>query len=512
MSFGLNEHNVDVHRAVMTAYSKNITLFAPASIHKSNSTIRYPARNNKAICIYSSDGLGRPSISNSRYHFATLGERVRSAWPNYLKDGKMGERRMSGTDIAAPIAAGIAACFLEFVLMNEPEKRNGALYNKLRCQEGIQKLLATLTEMRQGFNYIIPWKLFLPQRTDEEIYLLIADLFSSDTNPNDSHANLDNGSKLAHPIDSDYHSDPRSDADSIFSVDSLGSSLGIPLNVLGDFINIFAISITKQPGVSIWGSAAVHVQAPSFIERKLRGLLKDYTIDLEQKAKRDLDKQALALIRGCRRDFARCIREKLQSNQDVETPENFQYLKDFGAQLSSHDKVEAWEGTAHVELPLEPEEGNESQDENADFTEDIGVEFTDVKAFLTTGAAFQHLLQRMRAQLYFDGNEQLARIREVIMTSSVGADPEANSFGGLDDKILSCSISWDILEFVQTYVDDGDAGDLASVITLTGSALFAQAATCGEYLKQTWPSTWENMLSVLQAALSKEDRTASGEF
>jgi hypothetical protein len=61
-------------------------------------------------------------------------------------------------------------------------------------------------------------------------------------------------------------------------------------------------------------------------------------------------------------------------------------------------------------------------------------------------------------------------------------------------------------------MDEGSLGDLESVITLTGSALFAQATTCAAYLKQNWPSTWEAVLSVLQRALSNENKTASGEF
>lgn len=112
----------------------------------------------------------------------------------------------------------------------------------------------------------------------------------------------------------------------------------------------------------------------------------------------------------------------------------------------------------------------------------------------------------------FDCGEQLARIRDAVIAGSTDESSKTISVGQKYDRTLSLTISWDVLGFTRLYIDEGSGGDLASAITLTGSALFAQATTCAAYLKQNWPLTCENVLSVLQAALNKEDRTAKVQY
>ena len=51
---------------------------------------------------------------------------------------------------------------------------------------------------------------------------------------------------------------------------------------------------------------------------------------------------------------------------------------------------------------------------------------------------------------------------------------------------------------------------LSSVITITGTALFAQATTCGQYVQQSWPLKGDSVLEVLQLAVRKSNHSSAG--
>jgi len=71
-------------------------------------------------------------------------------------------------------------------------------------------------------------------------------------------------------------------------------------------------------------------------------------------------------------------------------------------------------------------------------------------------------------------------------------------------------MNWDIPAFMKTQYEFDSNVKLASVITISGSALYCQATTSGEYLRQTWPDYGAQMLEVLQAALDSPELSAQG--
>jgi subtilisin family serine protease len=78
---------------------------------------------------------------------------------------------MTGTSFATPIAAGVAACVLEFSLMNG---MGDDLYQVLRSRKGMKALFFEwLGEERDGLHYIHPWQLFSKSRTEDVILTLI---------------------------------------------------------------------------------------------------------------------------------------------------------------------------------------------------------------------------------------------------------------------------------------------------------------------------------------------------
>ena len=74
----------------------------------------------------------------------------------------------------------------------------------------------------------------------------------------------------------------------------------------------------------------------------------------------------------------------------------------------------------------------------------------------------------------------------------------------------SLLMPWDLLAFMDTqYVDNKDA-HLASVITLSGTAQYAQATTCSEYAEQNWPSRGLRVIQAFQSAVDNSKSTSQG--
>ena len=91
-----------------------------------------------------------------------------------------------------------------------------------------------------------------------------------------------------------------------------------------------------------------------------------------------------------------------------------------------------------------------------------------------------------------------------LITSEV-----ASGFSSRASK-ASLTMPWDLLAFMDTqYVDNKDAY-LGSVITLSGTAQYAQATTCSQYVEHNWPLRGLRVIKAFQSAIDMHKSTNQG--
>lgn len=193
MSFGYRAEVPEIKAALRKAFHKGIILIAAASNSGVNPRfpISFPANMRQVICMHSTDGYGNPSPRNPSAipdcNLGILGEAVAAAWPRQLdiaREASMtaagdtpgaaarprGSRTMqkdhsrvaSGTSVAAPIAAGIAALILEYASQASAQKHDSVVqrWGELRHCDEMRKLFRSIAKERGGYQSITPSSLF----------------------------------------------------------------------------------------------------------------------------------------------------------------------------------------------------------------------------------------------------------------------------------------------------------------------------------------------------------------
>ena len=119
----------------------------------------------QVICIHSSDGDGNPSSRNppatEDCNFAILGEAVAAAWPRQLLfDRSVNMRVASGSSVATPIAAGLAALILEYAAQGGQQHEVVTSRRRLRHSDEMRKLFRSMARERSGYQSIALSMLF----------------------------------------------------------------------------------------------------------------------------------------------------------------------------------------------------------------------------------------------------------------------------------------------------------------------------------------------------------------
>lgn len=110
--------------------------------------------------------------------------------------------------------------------------------------------------------------------------------------------------------------------------------------------------------------------------------------------------------------------------------------------------------------------------------------------FMMSPKPFQQLQEDLCVLAFPDTKE---RIRTVLDTSEVFPD---------DSSIvtITCYARWEVLSCCRAELRK--LQNVSETITFTGNQRHAQAAPCIEYMRQTWPETWEMTMRVFSSAVN----------
>jgi hypothetical protein len=195
MSFGYESMVEVIDDALKFAGDHKVLLIAAASNVGSNTAYsrRWPSERDNVISVRAAEGRGfewegNPPPDSYDYNFSTLGVMV-PVWsvPNDKDQSEQIYR--TGTSIATPIAAAIAASVLEFVRTTEgryvescapPEKRNrqrrlARATRELSQARGMCKVFLMMAEKTGRFDYVQPANLLGRYMTPEKLLEQILD-------------------------------------------------------------------------------------------------------------------------------------------------------------------------------------------------------------------------------------------------------------------------------------------------------------------------------------------------
>ncbi|KAJ0420501.1 hypothetical protein BJY00DRAFT_136689 [Aspergillus carlsbadensis] len=118
--------------------------------------------------------------------------------------------------------------------------------------------------------------------------------------------------------------------------------------------------------------------------------------------------------------------------------------------------------------------------------------------------AYKWLLERLLRETHLDTDEANTQdeIREGILFA-LPVSPNISRKCPSQTHQMVFEVEWDPIQFIaeQRY-EEGRSDAFERAITLTGSVSHAQALTCGQYLRQTWPFSGDCMIGLLREIIN----------
>ncbi|KAM0710563.1 hypothetical protein Q7P35_002234 [Cladosporium inversicolor] len=162
LSFGFRlSHGPDlVQEQIKSCLGVGITVFASGSNDAGNKPRTYPGAYDGVLCIHSATGAGNassfnPSPISGVKNFSFVGDCVKSSWPMDRRghDGKQGDKYLSGTSIATPVAVAVAVFMINYIRTEFP----GYHWNtKPWSPEGIREIFTLMAHSREGYDWVSP--------------------------------------------------------------------------------------------------------------------------------------------------------------------------------------------------------------------------------------------------------------------------------------------------------------------------------------------------------------------
>jgi hypothetical protein len=173
--------------------------------------------------------------------------------------------------------------------------------------------------------------------------------------------------------------------------------------------------------------------------------------------------------------------------------------------LSTTDRA----GSIHDEI-------KESTDDDDEFDNDWqNTESNTYRELVTRNSAYEWLLATLQGELLLKAAENDVKddIKRQIMRSLPSSDIISRKKCPLSNK-MTFILYWDPLGFLKNQKYDRESAfAIESALTVTGDAYNAQAVTCGQYLRQTWPTNGEHTLALIKdLVLVKNDHRVVSKF
>jgi hypothetical protein len=310
----------------------------------------------------------------------------------------------------------------------------------------------------------------------------------------------------------------------------VGSTFGLPADFLQEFIAFFGDTLIEKSGAQRWAEHALTLHSSEEIETQLAALLKAYAVELTsnppklppdaskkiQRVQHSADGQALTgaarLIRRYRPKIVRYFRDNALSESAI-TVSLSERLQQLGQQLSLTERLGLFaKPTSNTDDTMETALDAEMDDEDGEGITDLAL----VQELLVSCRAFEHLALALRRILYHDDGLQMAKVRTWVLKGLQNAACDTNGTTSSPPEVgyeplhlARFDVNWPVFDFMCSQYGT-NFPNIGAVVTLTGSALYAQATTCAEYVKTTWPSSGPAFLELLEAGLlklRKESRT-----
>ncbi|CAO2653455.1 Nn.00g028660.m01.CDS01 [Neocucurbitaria sp. VM-36] len=309
---------------------------------------------------------------------------------------------------------------------------------------------------------------------------------------------------------SDSHSGHGCSTESVSSLKSGESSFGIPLNILQKFIAVFGSTLIHKSGAWHWAKYTLAHYHCAEVEKRLTVLLGGFKPKLEDtgescnsaqpdNARRSLERLAGAarLVRHNAAQIARYFYENMLSapfspSVNTTTPENL--LQQLDEHFSLHDRLPGLtrnQSTNSDQTESVPDEQPDTELFDSAIEENTLVKLESLLDTLLPCNEFHLLALNVRRQLYHDDELEMKGIEHIL--SSIPLQEKESGIFKAD-----FTLHWSAREYVCSQYGE-KVPHLGSVVVITGSTLYAQATTCAEYIKSTWPKSGHLFVELLES-------------
>ncbi|PLN75622.1 hypothetical protein BDW42DRAFT_199323 [Aspergillus taichungensis] len=239
-------------------------------------------------------------------------------------------------------------------------------------------------------------------------------------------------------------------------------------------------------------------------------LLRAFALTLGHSSSGRMQRETMVFIHRHRIKIATMIKHRI-SEMDADTREH--QAQD---NMTLDDKMNFWQQKDEpFEHLLSPDPHDETDEQiNDDIASTIQEEennlpeLTAYRNIIHNSPMYTCLLDNIRRECTLAPAKPdiIGQIRRSIL-SSLPTSPRISRQRPAEIFDVSFKICWDPRSFLmeQEYME-GPEEALEKVITLTGSTKSVQALTCGDYMRQTWPSTGKDVLRLLKVLVSGETR------